>query len=184
MDSAATQAAVTQLVNLLQGRRHRQRLPGWRERRLWRAGLPQGPVRDVHRRAVGGADVRGRQPGAELRHRAVPDRVRAARSRRSAARTLVVAAGGHHIADAEKFAEFLDSPFAQDAMASPGRHVDRDLRRRSPRSRRRPYYKVFAQQLKTAKVRAVSAGLQPDGHRLVERAAVRSSPARCPSRPA
>ncbi len=32
----------------------------------------------------------------------------------------VVAKDGHHIADAEKFAEFLDSPFAQLAMAKQG----------------------------------------------------------------
>ena len=35
----------------------------------------------------------------------------------------VVASQGHHKADAEKFAEFLDGPFAQGEMASPRRHV-------------------------------------------------------------
>ncbi|MGC9221533.1 MAG: extracellular solute-binding protein [Solirubrobacteraceae bacterium] len=70
---------------------------------------------------------------------------------------IVVARGGHHISDAEKFAEFLDSPFAQDAMAAQG-DMSTEISDARNEVKATPYYKVFTSQLKTARVRAVSAG--------------------------
>jgi multiple sugar transport system substrate-binding protein len=70
---------------------------------------------------------------------------------------LVVPSGGHHIAAAEKFAEFLDSPFAQDAMAAQG-DMSTEISDAAGEVKKTPYLKVFAQQLKTAQVRAVSSG--------------------------
>jgi multiple sugar transport system substrate-binding protein len=69
----------------------------------------------------------------------------------------VVASEGHHIADAEKFAEFLDSSFAQNAMAAQG-DMSTEITDAKTEVKTTPYYAVFTQQLKTAKVRAVSAG--------------------------
>ena len=97
---------------------------------------------------------------------------------------IVIAAGGHHLAAAEKFAQFLDSSFAQDRDGEGGPHVGAETTTPRRRSRPRRTTRSSPQQLKTAKVRAVSAGLQPDGHRLVQRSAARSSPARCPFRTA
>ncbi len=70
---------------------------------------------------------------------------------------IVVARGGHHVADAEKFAEFLDSPFAQDAMAAQG-DMSTEISDAKSEVKTTPYFKVFTQQLQTARVRAVSAG--------------------------
>jgi len=69
----------------------------------------------------------------------------------------VVARDGHHVADAEKFAAFLDSPFAQLEMAKNGDmsaiKTDSALEVKAT-----PYYAVFAKQLLTARIRANSPG--------------------------
>jgi multiple sugar transport system substrate-binding protein len=70
---------------------------------------------------------------------------------------IVVARAGHHLTDADKFAEFLDSAFAQDAMATQG-DMSTETSDAKSEVAHTPYFKVFAQQLKTAKVRAVSSG--------------------------
>jgi multiple sugar transport system substrate-binding protein len=69
----------------------------------------------------------------------------------------MVAADGHHVADAEKFAEFLDSPFAQLEMARQG---DMSAMRSDAAQevKNTPYYSVFTKQLLTAKIRANSPG--------------------------
>jgi multiple sugar transport system substrate-binding protein len=69
----------------------------------------------------------------------------------------LVAADGHHIADAEKFAEFLDSPFAQLEMAKQGdmSAIKSDA---AQEDKNTPYYSVFTKQLLTAKIRANSPG--------------------------
>jgi len=69
----------------------------------------------------------------------------------------VVAADGHHVADAEKFAEFLDSPFAQLAMAKQGdmSAIKTDA---AQEVKATPYYSVFTKQLLTARIRANSPG--------------------------
>ncbi len=69
----------------------------------------------------------------------------------------VVAAAGHHIADAEKFAEFLDSSFAQLEMAKQGdmSAIKSDA---AQEVKNTPYYSVFTKQLLTARIRANSPG--------------------------
>jgi multiple sugar transport system substrate-binding protein len=69
----------------------------------------------------------------------------------------VVAKDGHHIADAEKFAEFLDSPFAQLAMAAQG-DMSTEINDAAKEVAATPYYSVFTHQLLTARIRANSAG--------------------------
>jgi multiple sugar transport system substrate-binding protein len=68
---------------------------------------------------------------------------------------IVVARAGHHLTDADKFAEFLDGSFAQTAMSEQG-DMSTEISDASREVKRTPYFKVFAQQLKTAQVRAVS----------------------------
>ena len=69
----------------------------------------------------------------------------------------LVAADGHHIADAEKFAEFLDSPFAQDEMARQG-DMSAIRNDAAVEVKNTPYYSVFTKQLLTARIRANSPG--------------------------
>jgi multiple sugar transport system substrate-binding protein len=69
----------------------------------------------------------------------------------------MVAAEGHHIADAEKFAEFLDSPFAQDEMARQG-DMSAMKTDATAEVKNTPYYSVFTKQLLTARIRANSPG--------------------------
>jgi multiple sugar transport system substrate-binding protein len=69
----------------------------------------------------------------------------------------VVAKDGHHVTDAEKFAEFLDTPFAQLAMAKQGdmSAIKTDA---VEEVKATPYYSVFTKQLLTARIRANSPG--------------------------
>jgi multiple sugar transport system substrate-binding protein len=69
----------------------------------------------------------------------------------------MVAADGHHVADAEKFAEFLDSPFAQLEMARQG-DMSAMKSDAAQEVKNTPYYSVFTHQLLTAKIRANSPG--------------------------
>ena len=69
----------------------------------------------------------------------------------------VVAKDGHHIVDAEKFAEFLSSPFAQLAMAKAG-DMSAMKSDAAKEVKATPYYAVFAKQLLTARIRANSPG--------------------------
>jgi multiple sugar transport system substrate-binding protein len=68
---------------------------------------------------------------------------------------LVISKGGHNIAAAEKFAQFLDSPFAQLAMAKAGQ-MSALSTTAAAEIKTTPYYAVFTQQLTTAKVRPVT----------------------------
>jgi multiple sugar transport system substrate-binding protein len=68
---------------------------------------------------------------------------------------LVISAGGHHLTAAEKFAQFLDSPFAQLAMAKAGQ-MSALSTTATAEVKATPYYSVFTQQLTTAKVRPVT----------------------------
>jgi len=68
---------------------------------------------------------------------------------------LVVSKDGHNIADAEKFAEFMDSSFAQLAMAAVG-DMSALSTTASAEVAATPYYSVFAQQLQTAMDRPVT----------------------------
>jgi multiple sugar transport system substrate-binding protein len=68
---------------------------------------------------------------------------------------LVVSKGGKNQAAAQKFAQFLDSPFAQLAMAKVGQMSALETTA-TAEVKATPYFKIFTEQLKTAKVRAVS----------------------------
>jgi multiple sugar transport system substrate-binding protein len=68
---------------------------------------------------------------------------------------VVISKDGHNIPDAEKFAEFMDSPFAQLAMAKVG-DMSALATTASAEVSATPYYAVFAQQLKTAMDRPVT----------------------------
>ena len=68
---------------------------------------------------------------------------------------VVVSAGGKNIADAELFAQFLDSPFSQVTMASIGQ-MSAFANDASAEVKTTPYYKVFTQALLNAYVRPVS----------------------------
>ena len=61
-------------------------------------------------------------PVAELRHRAVAGRPRRV-PHPAGGEDVVVAKGGHHLTDAELFAQFLDPPFAQLADGQDRRDV-------------------------------------------------------------
>ena len=154
-----------------EGRRHRHRLPRRRRRGVGRARLPEGPVRHVHRRPVGGAHVPAAQARAGLRHRAVPDRARrlGLDGRRRGHRRSPSAASTWPTPRSSR--EFLDSPFAQLAMAKAGPDVGADERRPRQEVKTTPYYAVFAQQLQDGKVRPVTpatASWTPTSPRLQE----------------
>ncbi|MGA7834867.1 MAG: extracellular solute-binding protein [Acidimicrobiales bacterium] len=69
----------------------------------------------------------------------------------------LVATDGHHVSDAEKFAEFLDSPFAQLEMAKQG-DMSAMKNDAAQEVKNTPYYSVFTKQLLTARIRANSPG--------------------------
>jgi multiple sugar transport system substrate-binding protein len=68
---------------------------------------------------------------------------------------LAIAAGGKNLADTIKFAQYLSSPFAQIAMAKAG---DMSVYKTDAAAevKAKPFLKVFAQQLLTAKARPVT----------------------------
>lgn len=70
---------------------------------------------------------------------------------------LAIARGGKHLTDTIKFVQFLSSPFAQIAMAKAG---DMSVYKTDEAAevKARPFLKVFAQQLLTAKARPVTQG--------------------------
>lgn len=68
---------------------------------------------------------------------------------------VVVAKGGHHLTDAELFAQFLTEPFAQLAMAKVGQ-MSAYSTDSTAEVRATPYYKTFASALKNAYVRPVT----------------------------
>lgn len=69
---------------------------------------------------------------------------------------IVLAKGGKNPADSAKFAEFLASPFAQLAMAKQG-DMAAYKTDAAGEVAATPYYKVFAEQLQTAKARPVTS---------------------------
>jgi multiple sugar transport system substrate-binding protein len=70
---------------------------------------------------------------------------------------IVVSKESHYLAAAEKFAQWLDTPFPQEEMAAQG-DMSTEISDAAGEIKHTPYLKVFAKQLKTAQVRAVSAG--------------------------
>ena len=157
MNGGGTQTAVSSLAKALQAGRHRDRLPRRRRRGVGRARLPEGPVRHVHRRPVGGAYLQPAQARAGLRHRAVPDRRRriGLHGRRRGHRDPAERGqpGGHREV---RGVPRLAVRAARDGQGGP------DVRdgppTRAQEIKTTPYYSVFVQQLKTARVRPVSPG--------------------------
>jgi multiple sugar transport system substrate-binding protein len=68
---------------------------------------------------------------------------------------LVISQGGHNLPAAEKFAQFLDSPFAQLAMAKVGQ-MSALATTAAAEVKATPYYSTFTHQLKTAMDRPVT----------------------------
>lgn len=68
---------------------------------------------------------------------------------------LVISQGGHNLPAAEKFAQFLDSPFSQLAMAKVGQ-MSALATTAAAEVAATPYYAIFTQQLKTAMDRPVT----------------------------
>ncbi|HUA40383.1 MAG TPA: extracellular solute-binding protein [Streptosporangiaceae bacterium] len=68
---------------------------------------------------------------------------------------LVISQGGHNLPAAEKFAQFLESPFAQLAMAKVGQ-MSALATTAAAEVQATPYYLTFTQQLKTAMDRPVT----------------------------
>lgn len=68
---------------------------------------------------------------------------------------LVISKGGHNLAAAEKFAQFLESPFSQLAMAKVGQ-MSALSTTAAAEVKATPYYAVFTQQLRTAMDRPVT----------------------------
>ncbi len=68
---------------------------------------------------------------------------------------LVISKGGKNLSAAEEFAQFLDSSYSQLAMAKVGQMSALETTAAAEVAAT-PYYKIFTEQLKTAKVRAVS----------------------------
>src|SRR3984885_4932469 len=68
---------------------------------------------------------------------------------------LVIAKGGKNLTASEEFAQFLESPFSQLAMAKVGQMSALETTA-AAEVKATPYYKIFTEQLRTAKVRAVS----------------------------
>jgi multiple sugar transport system substrate-binding protein len=68
---------------------------------------------------------------------------------------VVISKGGHNLAAAEKFAQFLESPFSQLAMAKVGQ-MSALATTAAAEVKATPYYSVFTQQLKTAMDRPVT----------------------------
>jgi multiple sugar transport system substrate-binding protein len=68
---------------------------------------------------------------------------------------VVISKQSQHLADAEKFAQFLESPFSQLAMAKVGQ-MSALATSASAEVAATPYYSVFTQQLKTAMDRPVT----------------------------
>jgi multiple sugar transport system substrate-binding protein len=68
---------------------------------------------------------------------------------------VVISKGGKHLADSELFAQFLDSPFSQLAMASVG-EMSAFSNDAAQEVKTTPYYKTFTEALTQAYVRPVS----------------------------
>ncbi|HTX01005.1 MAG TPA: extracellular solute-binding protein [Acidimicrobiales bacterium] len=69
---------------------------------------------------------------------------------------LVISKGGHNLADAELFAQFLTEPFAQLVQAKVGGEMSSYSTDSAAEVKATPYYAVFASALQNAKVRPVT----------------------------
>ena len=115
-------------------------------------GFPTGRLRDVPRRSVGNDDVPGRQVH-RLWH-VVDPRGPGGSVSVVGGEDLVIAKGGKHLADTIKFVQFLQSPFAQLAMADAGDMAA--YKTENNAEGLNPALRIFAKQLLTARARPVT----------------------------
>lgn len=155
MDSSATQTAVTTLVNLLKAGDIGSDFQGGASAVSGEAGFPK----DEYAMYIDGPWAVPTYNGESFTDYGIAPFPSGAGGSVSTVggEDTVVAKEGHHIADAEKFAEFLDSPFAQLAMAKQG-DMSTEKTDAAGEVKATPYYSVFAKQLLTARIRANSPG--------------------------
>ena len=155
MDGPGTYDALNHLVNLLKAGDIGSDFRGGAGAVGGETGFAGGSVRNALSTARGAsAPMRNR---SRSRTTAWPRsrRVRAAPPRSSVARISRSPQGGKNMTDTIKFAQFLYSPFAQIAMAKAG---DMSVYKTDAAAevKAKPFLKVFAQQLLTAKARPVT----------------------------
>lgn len=156
MDSSATKTAVTTLVNMLKAGYIGSDFQGGASAVSGEQGFPKGEYAMYIDGPWAVPTYSGLSPKPSYGIAAFPSGQAGSISTVGGEDT-VVAKQGHHIAAAEKFAAFLASPFAQLAMAKQG---DMSAMKSVAVSEVKavPYYKVFARQLLTARIRANSPG--------------------------
>jgi ABC-type glycerol-3-phosphate transport system substrate-binding protein len=156
MDSAATQTAVTTLVNLLKSGYIGSDFLGGASAVSGEQGFPKGQYAMYIDGPWAVPTYSGLNPVPSYGIAPFPSGQGGSVSTVGGEDT-VIAKQGHHIADAEKFAAFLASPFAQLAMAKQG-DMSSMKSVAAAEVKAVPYYKVFAKQLLTARIRANSPG--------------------------
>lgn len=156
MDSTATITAVTTLVNLLKSGDIGSDFQGGASAVSGESGFPKGEYAMYIDGPWAVPTYAGLSPVPSYGIAPFPSGAGGSVSTVGGEDT-VVAKDGHHIADAEKFAEFLDSPFAQLAMAKQG-DMSAIKTDSAQEVKDTPYYAVFAKQLLTARIRANSPG--------------------------
>jgi multiple sugar transport system substrate-binding protein len=156
MDSAATTTAVTALVNLLNAGDIGSDFKGGASAVSGETGFPKGEYAMYIDGPWAVPTYSALNPVPSYGIAAFPSGAGGSISTVGGEDNLV-AKEGHHIADAEKFAEFLDSPFAQLAMAKQG-DMSTEKTDAAKEDAATPYFKVFTHQLLTARIRANSSG--------------------------
>jgi multiple sugar transport system substrate-binding protein len=156
MDSAATQTAVSTLVSALKSGYIGSDFQGGASAVSGEAGFPKGEYAMYIDGPWAVPTYSGLSPVPSYGIALFPSGSAGSLSTVGGEDT-VVAKQGHHVADAEKFAEFLASPFAQLAMAKQG-DMSAFKSDSAKEVKATPYYSVFAKQLLTAKIRANSPG--------------------------
>lgn len=156
MDSAATQTAVTTLVNALKAGYIGSDFQGGASAVSGEAGFPKGEYAMYIDGPWAINTYAGLSPVPSYGIAPFPSGSAGSHSTVGGEDT-VIAKDGKHIAAADKFAAFLSSPFAQLAMAKQGDMTSfkTDAAKEVAAT---PSYKVFATQLLTAKIRANSPG--------------------------
>ncbi len=156
MDSSATQTAVTTLVNLLKAGDIGSDFQGGASAVSGEQGFPKGEYAMYIDGPWAVPTYSALSPVPSYGIAPFPSGQAGSISTVGGEDT-VVAKQGHHVADAEKFAAFLASPFAQLAMAKQG-DMSAMKTDAAGEVKATPYYSVFAKQLLTARIRANSPG--------------------------
>jgi multiple sugar transport system substrate-binding protein len=156
MDSAATQTAVTTLLNLLKAGYIGSDFQGGASAVSGEQGFPKGQYAMYIDGPWAVPTYSSLSPVPSYGIAAFPSGDAGTVSTVGGEDT-VVASQGHHVTAAEKFAAFLASPFAQLAMAKQG-DMSAMKSDAAGEVKATPYYQVFAKQLLTARIRANSPG--------------------------